>query len=168
MILLRRLGFCLGFRCGASDSISKFDPAPRINTGAAPRILSRIPVRRFGFCLGFRCGASDRYWCGASDSVSCFVRRFGFCLVFRSGAPNSVTGFDPAPRNDTGAASRIPSLIPFRNLRSILVQRLGFCLLGFIPAPWINTGAAPSNSVSSFGLAPRILSCVPLGGLDRY
>ena len=45
--------------CGASDTVLGSDPAPWINTGAVPRILSRVLVRRLGFCLVFWSGALD-------------------------------------------------------------------------------------------------------------
>ena len=175
-ILERRLGFCLVFRsckldqywCGASDSVFGPGPAPGILSrasvsrlgfsfsGAAPRILSCVPVRRFGSCLVFRSGASDQYWCGVWDSISGSgpapwfntvagpwilslipvwhlgsipVRRLGFCLGFWCGASDSVLGCGPACQTNTGAESRILSWISVRHLASILVRRLGFSLV---------------------------------------
>ena len=111
---------------------------PRINTGAAPWILSRVSACCLGFCLVFQSGALDQYWCGAS---------------------NFVLGFGLAPQINTGAAPRILSCAP--------VWHLGFCLVfqfGTSDLYWC--GALDSVSCSGLaprintGLAPRILSCV--------
>ena len=117
--------------------------APRINTGAAPWILSRVPVRhlgsklvrRLGFCLEFQCGTLDSVSdSGAAPRILSRVpiRHLGFCLVFRigasdpywCGASDSVSCSGSASRIDTGAAPRILSCVAVQHLGSILEHNL--------------------------------------------
>ena len=57
--LVRRPGFCLVSRsgaleqywCSALDSVLGFGPAPQSDTGAAPQILSCVPVQHLGSIL---------------------------------------------------------------------------------------------------------------------